>query len=116
MRISGKGNKEDKAAKDEEARARKLESARLLAAEEAAAPKTKAAPTKKAAAKAPAKIVPAKIPSFEDGIEDDDEPKEFSASGIVSAVFSRVGSANGVSDVGRRTRAAGPRQREAGQG
>lgn len=77
----GKGNKEDKAAKDEEARARKAESARLLAAEEAAAPKIKAAPVKKAAAKVPVKVAPAKIPSFEDGIEDD-EPTEFSVSGI----------------------------------
>lgn len=82
--VLGKGNKEDKAAKEEDARARKAESARLLALEEAAAPKVKAAPVKKAAAKAPVKVVPAKIPSFEDGIEDD-EPTQFGASGIVSS-------------------------------
>lgn len=82
--VAGKGNKEDKAAKEEDARARKAESARLLALEEAAAPKIKAAPVKKAAAKAPVKAMLSKVPSFEDGIEDD-EPTHFGASGIVSS-------------------------------
>ncbi|KAI5477545.1 DUF1014-domain-containing protein [Pseudohyphozyma bogoriensis] len=84
----GKGKGEDKAAKAEADKARKAEAARLLALEEASMPskpKVKEAAPKKKPAAAPAKAAPAKIPSFEDGLEND-EPTSFSGTGLDAAL------------------------------